>query len=139
MKNKNKKAMLGNLIGGFVAILIGISLLPMISQEINNAMSCNSTNSTNMSYQEPIGSTDSFGGGGGQFGGYDGTVHKSWTSNLVIYKTNQTFTGLCLDAESPSAFVLKTVPVFFALAILLMGIAIAYNSLRNAGFINGIV
>ena len=34
----HKKAMLGNLIGAFVAIAIGFTMIPMISQEINNAI-----------------------------------------------------------------------------------------------------
>ena len=134
IRNKSKKAMLGNLIGGFVAIMIGVMLIPMVSQEMNNALNCNQTNSTNISYQEPLGETDSFGGGGaGQFGGYDGQVHKSWASNLAVYKTNQTFTGLCLNDNSVAATALKLVPAFFALAIILMSIGIAYSALRNSG------
>jgi len=140
VKNKNKRAMLGNLIGGFIVILIGFSMLPMISQEIDNMMNCNQTD-VNVTgnftvYQQPIGETNSFGGGGGQFGGYTGTVTKSWTSNLAIYKTNETFTGACLNNDLNNAAgraLLKIVPAFFVLAIVLEVVGIIYNSLRYTG------
>ena len=139
MKNKNKKAMLANLIGAFIIILIGFSILPVISQEIDNIMNCNQTD-VNVTgnftvYQQPIGETNSFGGGGGQFGGYTGTVTKSWTSKLAIYKTNETFTGACLNNESVSGPLLKTIPLFFALAIVLVAVGTIYNSFREVGLV----
>lgn len=33
----NKKGMLGNIIGGFIVILIGITLIPVISQKVQDA------------------------------------------------------------------------------------------------------
>jgi hypothetical protein len=138
----NKKAMIGNIIGGFIAILIGVTLIPMISQEINNAINCNSTSNmtaANIS-SDYYGKTGSFGGGGTEhFGGYTGTVaHKVWGSDLALYKTNQTYSGICLNNLDPlTSTMLGIVPVFFALAILMMGIAIVYNSLRNSGLISG--
>jgi hypothetical protein len=96
------------------------------------------TNSTvNASYAQPIGSTDSFGGGGGQFGGYDGKVHKSWVSNLAPYKTNSTLTGICLDENSASRLVLSWVPLFFAIGIACISLAVMFSALRNFGFLGG--
>ena len=134
--------MLANLMGAFIIILIGFSILPVISQEIDNIMNCNQTD-VNVTgnftvYQQPIGETNSFGGGGGQFGGYTGTVTKSWTSKLAIYKTNETFTGACLNNDLNNATgrtLLKTVPLFFALAIVLIAIGTIYNSFREVGLV----
>ena len=137
-----KKAMLGNIIGGFIVILIGLSLVPVIQQEIDNAYNCGNiqtTETVTTPYQEPIGTTDSFGGGGaGQFGGYDGKVHKSWASQYAVIKTNKSFTGMCLgDGEltKTEKTLFDIMPLVFALAILIMGTAIVYNALRDVGLV----
>lgn len=132
----NKRGMLANIIAGFIVILVGVTLIGTISQEVDNMLSCNSTNSTNMSvnvsYEPPIGTTDSFGGGGGQFGGYDGKVYKSWATNLAPIKTNQTITGICLGEQSTWAItMLKMLPAFFALAIIFMAVGIVYGAFRG--------
>ncbi len=123
----NKKGMLGNIIGGFIVIFIGLSLVPVITQEIDNMYNCgnNSYNTTVIvNYDEPLGSTDSFGGGGaGQFGGYDGKVHKSWASQYAIVKTNKSFLGNCnSNMTSPITPVTKEMldlmPIIFTLVIL---------------------
>ncbi len=76
--------MISRLIGGFVAILLGVSLIGPISEEVNTVASTGTalTNTT------------------------------SWGST-----------------------VLKLVPGFFALAILGIGIAVTYGSLRDAGVV----
>ena len=131
---KNKKAMLANLIGGFITILIAVSLIPVIAQEVFNVTNCNITNNSS---EQPLGATDSFGGGGadvaGQFGGYDGKVKKSWVAEMALYQTNQSFTGLCIDENSPSRTLLNLIPAFFALAVCGMGIMIAFSALRDSG------
>jgi len=76
--------MISRLIGGFVAILLGVSLIGPISEEVNTATSATG----NLS------------------------VNTSW-----------------------GATVLKLVPGFFALAILGIGIAVTYGSLRDAGVV----
>jgi hypothetical protein len=140
---KNKKGMLGNLMGGFIVILIGVSLVPMISQEINNAISCNQTSSFFNMTSEYYGETDSFGGGGAEhFGGYDGkVVHKDFLSNLAVYKTDKSIINpdckSLIEEGSASTILLGLVPYVFALVILLTGLALAFSGLRSAGLIGG--
>jgi len=74
--------MIANLIGGFVSILVGVSLIGPISTEVNTATAS--------------------------------------TSNLT-------------SVSSWGSTVLKLVPGFFALAILGIGLAVTYSSLRQAG------
>ena len=76
--------MISRLIGGFVAILIGASLIGPVATEVNTAA-----------------------------------------------RTN----GDLYNASSWGATVLKLVPGFFALAILGIGIAVTYGSLRDAGVV----
>lgn len=136
-----KKAMLGNIIGGFIVILIGVSLVPIIQQEIDNAYNCGNiqTETVTTPYQEPIGTTDSFGGGGaGQFGGYDGKVHKSWASQYAIVKTNKSYLFNCASNQTgglseTEKVMLDFIPIIFAIGIFGMGIMMAYNALRSAG------
>ncbi len=92
--------MIANLIGGFVSILIGTSLVAPVSLEVNNA-AC----STNASYH-----------------GVSGLYPNSCDSALY-------------NATSWGATVLKLVPGFFALSILGIGIAVTYQSLRQAGIV----
>jgi len=136
--------MLGNIIGGFIVIMVGVMLIPTIVQEIDNVMNCsNNTTSTNVSnekpYAEPIGTTDSFGGGGaGQFGGYDGKVHKSWASNYAIIKTDTAYTGICIDSATVSPAMLsmlKLMPLIFGLTIMVIAISIVRNALSDGGMI----
>jgi len=86
--------MIANLIGGFVSILVGTSLIgPVSSQVVDVACSTNHTLS--------------------------GT-----SCDSALYNTTQW-----------GATVLKLVPGFFALAILGIGIAVTYTSLRQAGIV----
>ena len=76
--------MISRLIGGFVAILVGVSLIGPVADEVNTAAA----------------------------------------------------TGTALaNTTSWGATVLKLVPGFFALAILGVGIAVTYGSLRDAGVV----
>ena len=135
----NKKGLLSNIIGGFITVFIAITLFGSISQEIDNIVNCNITNSTNITYEQPLGSTDSFGGGGaGHFGGYDGTVKKSFTSNFAPYKTNESILNPnCNQLTSSSKTMLEIVPTFFLIAILVVSIGSVYYGLRNSGLIGG--
>jgi len=76
--------MIANLIGGFISILVGTSLIGPISDEVFAA----------------TGATANL------------TVNSAW-----------------------GASVLKLVPGFFALAILGIGVAVTYTSLRQAGIV----
>ena len=76
--------MIANLIGGFVAILIGVSLVGPISDQVYPASNASSALAT---------------------------------------------------ASSWGATVLKMVPGFFALAVMGIGIAVTYSSLRQAGIV----
>jgi multisubunit Na+/H+ antiporter MnhB subunit len=69
------------IIGAFVTILIGVSLIPAVTEQVNQA-------STDVAFTSTWG-----------------------------------------------AMVLKTVPAFFALAILCIGIAVTYNALKNSGLV----
>ena len=97
--------MISRLIGGFVSILIGVSLIGPISSEVNTAAtSVNTTGSgctilANGSFPEGC-------------------------ANAGLYM-----------ASGWGATVLKLVPGFFALGILGIGIAVTYGSLRDAGVV----
>jgi hypothetical protein len=143
----SKKAMLGNLIGGFIVILIGVSLIGPIAQELANAADCMDGNINiegNLSTSEaPKGETDSFGGAGStQFGGYDNKVkHKSFTESIAatsLYKTDKSILNpdcTPMPEGSWGRTILTIVPAFFALAILGIGLGVLYSSLKNSNLI----
>lgn len=140
----NKKGLLGNLVGGFIIIFVAICLFGTISQEIDNILNCNNTsfNSTNVSqYEKPIGTTDSFGGGGtkptGQFGGYDGKVYKSWSSNLALIKTNQSIINPdCTTApKGLSKTFLQLSPYLFIIITGLFALIFVFFGFKNAGLV----
>ena len=93
--------MIANLIGGFVSILIGVSLIGPIATQVSTAAS--TTNSS--------GSTCT-------------TYNQAGCANAQLYISN-----------SWGATVLNMVPGFFALAIMGIGIAVTYASLRQAGIV----
>ena len=97
--------MIANLIGGFVAILIGVSLIGPIAVEVNTSAS--STNSTGSTCVAAESIANANGSAGCQL-----HLSSSW-----------------------GATVLKLVPGFFALGILGIGIAVTYSSLRQAGVV----
>ena len=100
--------MIANLIGGFVAILIGVSLTGPVATEVNT-----NTASTNAS----------------------GDTCVSTTAGQVA-QVGCTDSGHALFQSSGwGATVLKLVPGFFALGILGIGIAVTYSSLRQAGVV----
>jgi len=93
--------MIANLIGGFVSILVGTSLIGPIATEVSTySASTNSTGTTCTTYDQ------------------------AGCENAQLYL-----------AASWGATVLKMVPGFFAIAILGVGIAVTYTSLRQAGIV----
>ena len=91
--------MIANLIGGFVSILVGVSLIGPIADVVNTTASgVNSTGAACTAYNQ---------------GG---------ATNCQLF-----------ISSSWGATVLKLVPGFFALAILGVGLAVTYASLRQAG------
>lgn len=128
----NKKGMLGNLIGGFLVILIGISLLPTIINEVNSVENCYLNNTLS----SPLKETNSFGGGGsGQFGGYDGQVKKSWD-----YPVNETIilSGDCPEMEPLTGAhksLINLIILFFVLVIATAALAITFSGLGNSGLV----
>ena len=141
---KDKRGMLGNLMGGFIVVLVGVSLMGPIAQELNNAMYCNGTNNS-MIIGVPIGETDSFGGGGSaHFGGYDGTVKHNGFIDAVastsFIKTNESIINPnceIIEPGSAKAVVIKLVPMFFILGVLGVAIAMIYSALSSTGLIGG--
>ena len=138
----NKKGMLANFVGGFVVIFIGISLVPVIFQEVNNATNCivNQTgNETLVLNATPKGSTGSFGGAGGEthFGGYDGeVVHKAFLSDYALIKTDKSIINPdCKPIIGASKQLLDMMPVIFALMILIVGITVSFSALRDTGVV----
>ena len=98
--------MIANLIGGFIAMLLGVSLIgPVATQVTSVASSTNATGTTCSLYD---------------INGSLGTP--SDTCQLYL-------------STSWGASVLKLVPGFFALTILGIGIAVTYTSLRQAGIV----
>lgn len=137
----NKKGMLANLIGGFIVIIIGLTLIGTITQEMDNMLYCNSTNSTYNSTALPLGETDSFGGAGGDyhFGGYDGEVkHRSWASNLAPIKSDQPILLQgCLAEELTgiSREFIYYLPVLFIASVLFIGLRIALWGFSSNGLV----
>jgi hypothetical protein len=115
--------MLGNLIGGFVFILVAIAIVTPITNEINSAMCpTNVTITTN---------TNSFGGAGAQFGGFDGELkHDNFAT-----KNGEIATGICSEENSMSLTLLKIVPALFSLCIMAVGIFWAYSALSECGIL----
>lgn len=130
--------MVGNLIGGVIAILIGISLFGTISQEMHNVMNCIPSNITNGS--QYYGETNSFGGGGSEhFGGYDGEVRtRNFMAELAPYKTEKSILNPdCKKVTGATKTMLTILPWFFALAILGIAIQMVYGALVDSGLIAG--
>lgn len=93
--------MIANLIGGFVSILVGTSLIGPISTEVTTAA---------------------------------GTTNAS--GSTCTWAVDSAYSGCQLYFSSSwGVSVLKMVPGFFALAILGIGIAVTYTSLRQAGIV----
>jgi len=98
--------MISRLIGGFVSILLGVSLIGPLATQVNTAgSSTNSTGTTCVMHS------------------YGGTA-QSGCADAQLYLSS-----------SWGATVLKLVPGFFALGILGIGIAVTYGSLRDAGVV----
>jgi len=99
--------MIANLIGGFVAILIGSSIVGPLATEVNNTSV--STNSSGTTCTEAL---------------HGGALSTNGATGCQLYLSS-----------SWGATVLKLVPGFFALGILGIGIAVTYSSLRQAGVV----
>ena len=104
--------MIANLIGGFIAILIGVSLIGPVSIEVNTAAG-------------PCGMTES------------GITYHTLSSGVCTNGTQTTNTSVTALYESSTwgSTILKLVPGFFALSILGVGVAVTYDSLRQAGIV----
>ncbi len=110
--------MIANLIGGFVSILVGTSLIGPVSTEVISAAG-------------PCGQTG--GGTSNNASIYYGTHSGGVCTNGTAIE-NQSTTAL-YTASSWGSTVLNLVPGFFALAILGIGLAVTYSSLRQAGVV----
>jgi len=99
--------MIANLIGGFVAILIGVSITAPLAVEVNGASL--STNDSGTTCTEAL---------------HGGALNTNGAEGCQLYLSS-----------SWGATVLKLVPGFFALGILGIGIAVTYSSLRQAGVV----
>lgn len=154
MKRRNKKAMLANLIAGFMVLMVGLTIVPMIFQEINNLSNCGSAPVTEVQETIPVesapGATDSFGGGGAaHFGGYDGKLeHKSFTQEVASYsivKTDKSYfrpnCGMNVTSASQDLILTSTLfnflPGLFALIILGTAIIMVAAAFRNSGLSDG--
>lgn len=141
-KKINKKGLLGNLIGGFLVILIGFTLIPTIAQQVNLAINCNSTNYINYTIEQTnTGSTNSFGGGGSEhFGGYTNEVsHKNFYEEIGKYSIIQTNSSIinpeCNKLSSGAETMVGLVSIFFALAIATLAIGLAFIGFKNTGIV----
>jgi len=101
--------MIANLIGGFVSILVGVSLIGPVSTEVNLAAGPCST--------APY------------------LTHTSGVCTNGTIEFNSTSTTALYNASTWGSTVLKLVPGFFALGVLGIGIAVTYSSLRQAGVV----
>ena len=148
MLKKNQKAMLANLIGCFVTIMIAVGLIGPIAQEINNVANCQSSNISiggdviELGSEQPKGATDSFGGGGStHFGGYDNKVqHNSFVDTLAstsIVKTNKSILNPdCIALEGTMLFIINNFTMICIIITLMSGFAvwrITYGGLNDVG------
>jgi hypothetical protein len=144
------KGMLANLMGGFIAILVGLSLAGPIAQEINNAIDCQNSTlinvlvSGNISTSQPQGSTGSFGGAGSNhFGGYTGEVKHNvfvdaLASTSMVKSDKSLLNPECTPITGAAATLLSIVTIFFTIGIigiLAMALAMIYSSLCSAGLV----
>lgn len=104
--------MIANLIGGFVTILIGVSLVGPVSTEVNSTAG-------------PCGMT------------IDGITYNTLSGGVCTNGTQtvNTSTTALYQSSSWGSTVLNLVPGFFALGLLGIGIAVTYSSLRQAGVV----
>ena len=107
--------MIANLIGGFVTILIGTSLIGPISTQVNNtATQCGGITSGGITYSTALGST----------------LCSNGTST-----TNTSANPLFLSSTwAPT--VLQLVPGFFALALFGVALFVMYNVLQKEGILS---
>ena len=103
--------MISRLIGGFVAVILGVALIGPVSSEATAAAGPCGTTAIALGYQ---------------------TYADSVCSNGTAEFNTSTLAPLYNSAQWGSS-VLKLVPGFFALGILGIGIAVTYTSLRQAG------
>lgn len=96
--------MIANLIGGFVSILIGVSLVGPLATQVTTVT-------------------------------YPGAAAVYNQSNLSQLLTPAIPGSDLYQASSWGSSVLNMVPGFFALAILGIGVAVTYSSLRQAGIV----
>lgn len=104
--------MIANLIGGFVTILIGTSLIGPIATQVNTTAQACPNAAINPTY----------------------TV----LSNGVCTNGTQAFNGsvnAMYQSSTWGSSVLQLVPGFFSLGLLGVGIAVTYSSLRQAGVV----
>jgi hypothetical protein len=104
--------MIANLIGGFVTILIGTSLIGPISTQVNSTASgCPSTWTYNVTAASGV--------------CYNSTGANNGGANASALYVSSTW----------GASVLQLVPGFFALGLFGVGIAVTFSSLRQAGVV----
>ena len=130
IQRKNKRGMLGNLIGAFVMLMIGFTLYGTVSQVVDNSLNC--VNGQQITIEQPIGQTNSFGGGGsGSFGGYDGQVHKSWGSKINILSAGNNSIGCMGDITPMSRILFEFTPTLFLIVVVFMSFAMFWSSFHN--------
>ena len=100
--------MIANLIGGFVTILIGTSLIGPIAVQVNTVAAACPT------------------------AGYSTYAVGVCTNGT---QTNNVTAGALYTSSTWGSTVLQLVPGFFALGLLGVGIAVTYSSLRQAGVV----
>ena len=137
--------MLGRIIGMFIIpFVFYFSIYPMITQEVNNAINCNTNYTGNGTLtdilnnqaqnQEPPGKTDSFGGGGSNhFGGYTGEVkHEDFTQKITIYKTKSSvFNPTCTELSESEKSLLSNMPMIFLISMIVTSFFIWRNLFSN--------
>ena len=124
--------MIGKLIVIFIFPMIAyFTIYPMLVQEINNTLTCNTTYAGNVTtlfsflqQTSPNGQTESFGGAGGNyhFGGYNNELnHKSFVK--PVYSTNSSILNPeCREFTEDEKAVLTKLPIIFLIGTMLIGI-----------------
>ena len=128
----NNEKMLGRWIVALIFPFIAyLTIYPILTQEVNNAIMCNSSNYTGneslftyLGKENPIGKTGGFGGAGwnNHFGGYDGAVTHKEFIQPVYYTNSSLLNPGCVELTENQKYLFTQIPMIFMIGLFLIGL-----------------
>lgn len=97
--------MLGNLIGGFIVILVGFSLIGPIASQVNSALNYSCSSST------------------------------TYVNGVLIKSASDCSNVTMLESSKWASTILQLVPGFFCVGLIAVAITILYTSFRKGGML----